>query len=154
MQRRAFITLLGGAAATWPLAARAQQKAMPVIGYLHSGSPGPSAPFVAAVHQGLSETGYVEGQNVAVEYRWAEGHYDRLPALAAELVGRKVDVIVSTGGTPTALAAKSATLTIPIVFRAGSDPVGGGRAGRQPRPAGRQPHGRQHAYRRADTQAA
>jgi putative tryptophan/tyrosine transport system substrate-binding protein len=96
---RRELLILGGSLVAWPLAARAQQKAMPVIGVLGSSSPGPSAAFVAAFHQGLGETGYVVGQNVAIEYRWAEGHYDRLPALAADLVGRKVDVIATTGGT-------------------------------------------------------
>src|SRR5712672_118957 len=101
---------------TAPGALRAQQKAMPVVGFLSGTSPGPSAAFVAAFQQGLSETGYIDGQNVAIEYRWAEGRYDRLPALAADLVGRKVDVIVTGGGAPSAQAAKSATSTIPITF--------------------------------------
>ena len=128
MKRREFIMLVGGAAASsaWPFAARAQQSAMPVIGFLHSGSPGPLTAQVAAFNQGLMETGYVDGQNVAIEYRWAEGHYDRLPTLASDLVGRKVSILAPAGGIPPALAAKAATTTIPIVFLMGSDPLQAG----------------------------
>jgi putative ABC transport system substrate-binding protein len=123
MQRRDFIILLAGAIGRWPSAVRAQHKAMPVIGYLASAWPGPNAPYVAAFGRGLSQTGYIERQNVAIEYRWAEGQFDRLPALAADLVGRKVDVIATSGGDFSAFAAKNATSSIPIVFLAGGDPV-------------------------------
>src|SRR3954453_422061 len=135
MKRRDLL-ILGGAAVSCPVVAGAQQKALPVIGYLSGVAPGPYAPFVAAFRQGLSETGYVEGQNLAIEYRSAEDHYDRLPALAADLVGRKVDVIVADGGTPPPLAAKSATSTIPIVFLMGDDPVGAGLVASLARPGG------------------
>jgi len=121
--RRRFISAIGGAAAVWPRTALAQQTAMPVIGFLGSGSPGPYAPIVKGFRDGLGQTGFIEGQNVAIEYRWAEGQYDRLPALAAELVGRQVSVLFPNGGIPPALAAKAATTTIPIVFVMGSDPL-------------------------------
>jgi putative tryptophan/tyrosine transport system substrate-binding protein len=134
VNRRELMLMLG-AAMTASGALRAQQKAMPVIGYLGIGSPGLYAPVVAAFHQGLSETGYVEGQTVAIEYRWAEGHADRLPALAADLVGRKVDVIAALGGRSPALVAKSATSTIPIVFSVG-DPVERGLVASLARPGG------------------
>jgi putative ABC transport system substrate-binding protein len=123
MQRREFITALGRAAAMWPLAASAQQPAKPIIGFVSSRSATDSAGLVVAFRKGLGELGFVEGQNVAIEYRWAEGQYDRLPALAAELVRLGSAVLVTTGGEPSALAAKAATSAIPIVFTTGGDPV-------------------------------
>jgi putative ABC transport system substrate-binding protein len=135
MRRREFITLLGGAGAAWPLAVRAQPT-IPVIGFLGSTPAGPYAAIVAAVREGLKETGFIEGQNLAVEYRWADNQLDRLPALAAELVSRKVDVIVTSGSIPPAIAAKAATSTIPIVFHTGLDPVAAGLVANLNRPGG------------------
>jgi putative ABC transport system substrate-binding protein len=126
MRRRTLISLLGGAAATWPLAVRPQQRAFPVIGLLSSRSPAVDTPLIAVIRQGLNETGFVEGQNVALDYRWADGQYDRLAGLAADLVRQQVAVIVTIGGDTTALAAKAATATIPIVFAGGADPIRSG----------------------------
>jgi len=136
LNRREFIALLGGTAAAWPLAVWAQQPAMPVVGFLSSRSPNESASAVATFRQSLSEAGYIDGKNLAIAFRWADGHYDRLPALAAELARRQVGAIFATGGNPPAFAAKAATATIPIVFLIGSDPVKFGLVASLNRPGG------------------
>jgi putative ABC transport system substrate-binding protein len=134
MRRREVVAILGDAAVAWPLAVHAQQKAMPVVGYINPASPGPASPFTAAFREGLSDAGYIEGQNLTIEFRFAEGHYDRLPALAADLVGRNVDLLATIGEA--SFAAKSATSTIPIVFMGAGDPVGDGLVASLARPGG------------------
>src|SRR5271169_1357461 len=136
MRRRDFIKVIASSAAAWPLAARSQQPTMPGIGFLNSGTPNSMAHFAVAFREGLQQTGYVDGRNVHIEYRWAEGLYDRLPALAADLVRHKVSVIFAAGGALPTIAAKAATSTIPIVFEVGDDPIGAGLVDNLNRPGG------------------
>jgi putative tryptophan/tyrosine transport system substrate-binding protein len=136
MRRREFISLLGSVAAGWPLGAHAQQAVLPVVGFLNSASPRPWENYVAGFRAGLKEAGFVDGQNVTIDFRWAEGHYDKLPGMAADLVRRKVAVLVATGGTPSVVAAKGATSTIPIVFTSGNDPIRNGFVTSISRPGG------------------
>ena len=152
MRRRDFIKVIAASAA-WPLAARAQQAAMPVVGFLGSRSPDDSANLVAAFRAGLSETGFVESRNVILEFRWAEGHYDRLPMLSADLVAHQVAVIAAPGGIAAGLAARAATTKIPIIFLTGADPIQFG-PGQEPQPARWQPHRRGYPYQHAGTEAA
>src|SRR5262249_36966206 len=126
MRRRQFLSILGGAVVLWPLGAKAQQKGVPLVGFMSARSLDDSTHLLAAFHQGLAEEGFIERQNVAIEYRWARGDYDRLPAMAADLVRRQVSVLVAAGGEPSALAAKHATSSIPIVFGIGGDPISAG----------------------------
>ena len=136
MRRRDFIRVIAGSAVVWPLAVQAQQRAFPVVGLLSSRSPAVDTPLIAVIRQGLNETGFVEGQNVALDYRWADGQYDQLAGLAADLVRQQVAVIVTIGGDTTALAAKAATATIPIVFAGGADPLRMGLVTSLQRPGG------------------